>query len=93
MLMNSTVWKVSVFGVFLVGIFPHSDWTQRDTEIFSPNAGKYKPENFKYGHFSRSVKDSFLSLISSNGSCYDADACVFSQEQKSRVSMFDIKVC
>ena len=24
-------WKVSVFGVFLVHIFPHSDWIWRDT--------------------------------------------------------------
>ena len=26
-----TAWKVSVFGVFLVRIFPHSDWIRRDT--------------------------------------------------------------
>ena len=30
-----TVWKVFVFGVFLVRIFPHSDWIQRDTEYLS----------------------------------------------------------
>ena len=32
---------------FLVRIFPHSDWSRRDTEylsIFSPSAGKYGPE-------------------------------------------------
>ena len=32
---------------FLVRIFPHSDWIQRDTEcfsVFSSNAGKYEPE-------------------------------------------------
>ena len=28
----STEWKVSVFRVFLVSIFPHSDWLRRDTE-------------------------------------------------------------
>ena len=26
-----TAWKVSVFGVILVRIFPHSDWIRRDT--------------------------------------------------------------
>ena len=26
-----TAWKVSPFGVFLVRIFPHSDWIRRDT--------------------------------------------------------------
>ena len=36
---------------FLVRIFPHSDWTRRDTEylsVFSPNAGKYEPEKTPY---------------------------------------------
>ena len=39
-------WKVLVFGVFLVRIFPHSDWIRRDTEylsVFKPNMGKYGP--------------------------------------------------
>ena len=27
-----TAWKVSVFGVILVRIFPHSDWIRRDTK-------------------------------------------------------------
>ena len=56
---NFTAWKVSVFGVILARIFPHSDWLRRDTEylsVFSPNAGKYRPEkNSVYGHFSRSL--------------------------------------
>ena len=26
-----TAWKVSVFGVFLVRVFPHLDWIRRDT--------------------------------------------------------------
>ena len=42
-----TGWEVSVFGVFLVHIFPHSDWIRRDTpnlSVFSPNAGKNGPE-------------------------------------------------
>ena len=44
---NSTEWKVSVFGVFLVRIFPYLDRIQKDTEylsIFIPNAGKYGPD-------------------------------------------------
>ena len=39
--------KVSKYGVFLVRIFPHSDWIQRETpylSVFRPNAGKYGPE-------------------------------------------------
>ena len=42
-----TAWKVSVFGVVLVPIFPHLDWIRRDTEylfVFNLNAGKYGPE-------------------------------------------------
>ena len=42
-----TAWKVSVFGVILVRIFPHFDWIRRDTEylsVFSSNAGKCKLE-------------------------------------------------
>ena len=36
---------------FLVLIFPHSDWIRRDTLyvfVFSPNAGKYRPEKNPY---------------------------------------------
>ena len=42
-----TTWKVCVFGVFLVCIFPHSDSIRRYTpylSVFSPNVGKYEPE-------------------------------------------------
>ena len=45
-----TVWKVSVFGVFLVRIFPYSDWVRRDTKYlcaFSQTAGKYRPEKLQ----------------------------------------------
>ena len=52
-----TAWKVSVFGVFLVRIFPHSDWVQRYTEylsVISPNMRKYGPEKLQNGYFSRS---------------------------------------
>ena len=41
------VWKVSLFGVILVRIFPQLDWIRRDTpylSAFSSNTGKCKPE-------------------------------------------------
>ena len=45
-----TSWKVSVFQVFLVSIFPHSDW------IFGPNIREHtNQKNSEYGHFSRST--------------------------------------
>ena len=37
--------------LFLVRILPHSDWIRRDTSylsVFSPNAGKYRPEITPY---------------------------------------------
>ena len=37
--------------LFLVPVFPHSDWIQRDIlyfSVFSPNAGKYRPEITPY---------------------------------------------
>ena len=49
-LLLRTVSNVSVFGVFLVHIFPHLGWIRRfDLEIpvFSPNAGEYGPENLR----------------------------------------------
>ena len=42
-----TAWKVSVFGVFTVCIFPHLEWIRRNAEflsVFSPNVGKYRSE-------------------------------------------------
>ena len=39
--------KESPFGVYLLRIFPHSDWVRGDTQylsVFSSNAGKYEPE-------------------------------------------------
>ena len=54
-----TAWKMSVFGVFLVRIFPHSDWIRRDTLSISPysvwmrkNTDQKNPEE---GHFSRAA--------------------------------------
>ena len=42
-----TAWKLPVFGIILVRIFPHLDWIRRNTSylsVFSPNVGKCKPE-------------------------------------------------
>ena len=47
---NNTVWKVCVFRVILVRIFPYSDWIREDTSylsVFSPNAGKCWPEKLR----------------------------------------------
>ena len=53
MCVMTTVWNVSKYGVFLVRIFPHSDWIRRDTN--DTNAGKYRAKkNSVFGHFSRS---------------------------------------
>ena len=38
-LRSIAAWKVSIYGVFVVGIFPHSDWIRRDKEslsVFNP---------------------------------------------------------
>ena len=43
-------WKVSIFGGFLVHIFPHLDWIGRDKEylsMFSPNTGKNGREKLR----------------------------------------------
>ena len=47
---TNTAWKVSVFGVFLVLIFLHSDWIRRYNPylpVFSPNVGKCRPEKLR----------------------------------------------
>ena len=49
-----TTWKMSVFGVFLVRIFPHLDWIRRGTpylSVFSPNTGKYTPDKLRIRTF------------------------------------------
>ena len=41
---------MTVFGIFLVHIFPHLDWIRRDTlylSVFGPNAGKYGAEKLR----------------------------------------------
>ena len=48
--MYPTSQKVSVFGIFLVRIFPDSDWIRKDTKylsVFTPNAGKCRPEKLR----------------------------------------------
>ena len=47
---KNTAWKVSVFGVFLVRTFPHSEWIWRDTpylSVFSLNGGKFGLEKLR----------------------------------------------
>ena len=49
-----------VFNFFLVRVFPHFDWIQRDTpylSVFTPNAGKHGS-----GHFSRSGDRMYLQV-------------------------------
>ena len=65
-------WKLVVFGVFLVRIFPHWDWIRRDNPFlpaFSPNAGKYRPEKlqipplFTQSYFlTNSLFDTYLTI-------------------------------
>ena len=59
---SHTAWEVSVFGVLLVCIFPHSDWIRRDNQYISPYSVRMRknpdPKNAKCGHISRS--DSLL---------------------------------
>ena len=62
-----TSWKVSVFGVILVRIFPHSDWIQRDTLYHSYSVRMREnadQNNSEYGHFLRNrwTKALFLDL-------------------------------
>ena len=59
----NTAWKVSVFGVFQVRIFSHSDWIRRDNQylsIFGLNMERFELwmrettdlKDSEYGHFS-----------------------------------------
>ena len=66
-----TMWKVSLFGVTLVRIFPHSDWIRRVRSI-SPYSVEIRENadqnNSEYGNFLRSVfkKSQILSNMISN---------------------------
>ena len=72
--MPYTTWKVSVFGVFLDPIFPHSDWIWTDTpylSVFNPNAEKYGiREKIQYEDFSRSVSYQFLFDVKTVYDCF-----------------------
>ena len=49
-ILTITAWKLSLFEVFPVRIFPYSDWIPKDTpylSVFSPNAGKCRPEKLR----------------------------------------------
>ena len=50
-----TGWKVSVFEVFLVCNFSHSDWIRRDTPYSVRIRGNTVQKNSEYGYFLRSV--------------------------------------
>ena len=57
-LVTISVWKVSVFGAFLVRIFPHSDWIRRYTPclfVSEPNAEENGRENFKQTLLTKSM--------------------------------------
>ena len=58
--------KVSLFVVFLVCIFPYSDWILRDTSylsVFSPNTENTEQKNSEYGHFLRIESSCFTTLL------------------------------
>ena len=60
--------KTSLLGVFLLRIFPHSDWIQRDTShlsVLSQNAGKYGPEKLRIPTLFMQCKSVVLPLASS----------------------------
>ena len=52
---SDTGWKVSVFGVILSRIFPHSDWIRRDTLYLVRMRENADQNNSEYGHFARSA--------------------------------------
>ena len=58
-----TARKVSVFGVFLARIFPHSDWIRRDTEYSVQMREKPDQKNSKYVQFWRSVSRKEITVI------------------------------
>ena len=58
--------KVSVFPVFLVLVFPHSDWIRRDMEdlsVFSPNAGKNGPQKLWESIIICKIIDSYIVFV------------------------------
>ena len=80
---NYTVWKVSLFGVFLLRIFPRSEWIRART---TPN-----------GHFSCSVSQLVTSydFKSSHRRCPIRMVLwkIFQKSQKSTCDRVSLKVC
>ena len=96
-------WKVSVFGVCLVRIFPHSDWIRRDTLyffVFSRNAGKYGPEKLQIRTvFTQCFLFNLKQLLSSFGDkplitlyCSVARACIFPLRTVTELSIYKISL-
>ena len=53
-----TTWKVYLFAVFQVCIFPHSKWIRRHTKylsVFSPIVGKCRPKKLRIQTFFHAV--------------------------------------
>ena len=59
-LVQTSVWKVSAFGVFLVRNFQHLNWIRRDTPYSVQIPKNTDQKMSEYGHFSRSASSSFL---------------------------------
>ena len=68
--MSGTAWKVSVFGVILVRIFPHSDWIRNR---ITPNTDPFYAV-WKFFHFSKG--EIVLPKIDQKSACVD-DVDVF----------------
>ena len=65
--LSFTAWKVSVFGVFLVRIFPHSDWLRRDISLYSVRMRENTDQkNSEYRFFSRSVSPAIFYQFDEN---------------------------
>ena len=64
---TNTAKKVSVFGLLLVHIFPHSHWIWRDTLYSVQMRENTEQKNSKYGHFSCSATFLRLDLSKNSG--------------------------
>ena len=60
---TGTAWKMSEFGVFLVRIFPHSDWILCISPYSIRMRENTDQNNSEYEHFLRSVVNSFALQI------------------------------
>ena len=73
-----TAWKVSKYGVFLVPIFLHSVWIQKNTD----------QKNFVFGNFSRSEK-----LTASGASCFFSRRPFFKETDRVLFTTFEYFHC